>query len=57
MQQWRFSEEPIIGVLKEVEVGMTVADVCRKHRISDAVFYNGRSRYGGMDVSQARRMR
>jgi putative transposase len=57
MKKSRFSEEQIIGVLKEVDAGLTVAEVCRKHGISDATFYNWRSRYGGMDVSEARRLK
>lgn len=44
-------------MLKEADAGMKVADLCRKHGISDATFYNWRSRYGGMDVSEARRLR
>lgn len=44
-------------MLKEADAGMKVADLCRKHGISDATFYNWRSRYGGMDMSEARRLR
>lgn len=57
MKKSRFSEEQTIGVLKESDAGMKVADLCRKHGISDATFYNWRSRYGGMDVLEARRLR
>ena len=53
----RFSEEQIISVLKEHEAGMKTADVCRKHGISEASFYNWRNRYGGMEVSDARRLK
>ena len=56
MKKSRFSKEQIIGALKEADAGMKVADLCRKHGISDATFYNWRSRYGGMDVSEARRL-
>lgn len=57
MKKSRFSEEQIIGVRKEAEAGMKVSDLCRKHGISDATFYTWRSRYGGMDVSETRRLR
>lgn len=57
MRKSRFSEEQIIGILKEPQAGMPVADLCRKHGISDATLYTWRSKYGGMDVSDARRLK
>ena len=57
MKQSRFTQEQIIGVLKEHQAGAAVADLCRKHGISEATFYKWRSKYGGMEVSDARRLR
>lgn len=57
MKRSRFSEEQIICILKEAEAGMKVADLCRKHGISDVTFYKWRSKYGGLEISEARRLR
>lgn len=57
MRKSRFSEEQIIGVLREQQMGLPVAEVCRKHGISEATFYTWRSRYGGMEVSDARHLK
>ena len=57
MKRSRFSEEQIIGVLKEHELGAKTADLCRKHGISEATFYNWKSKYGGLEVSEAKRLR
>jgi putative transposase len=57
MKRKRFSEEQIVGVLKEHELGAKTADLCRKHGISEATFYNWKSKFGGMDVSEARRLK
>ena len=54
MKRSRFSEEQIIGILKEQEAGMAMADVCRKHGVSSATFYKWKARYGGLEVSDAR---
>jgi putative transposase len=53
----RFSEEQIIAVLKEAEAGAKVLDLCRKHGISDATFYNWKARYAGMTVAELRRLK
>lgn len=53
----RFNEEQIIGFLKEAEGGIPVKELCRKYGFSDASFYTWRSKYGGMDVSEARRLK
>ena len=57
MKRSRFSEEKIIEVLREQEAGATVADLCRRHGMSSATFYAWKARYGGMDVSDIRRLK
>jgi putative transposase len=57
MKRRRFSEEQIIGILKEHQAGITVADLCRKHGVSDASVYKWKARYGGLDVSGAKRLK
>ena len=57
MKRSRFSEEQIIAILREHQVGMKTDEVCRKHGISSATFYKWKAKYGGMDVSDARRLR
>lgn len=57
MKRSRFSEEQIIGILKEHQAGLSAKDLCRKHGISDATFYKWRSKYSGMEVSDARRLK
>jgi putative transposase len=57
MKPSRFTEEQIIGILKQAQVGMKIVDLCRMHGISDATFYNWRSKYGGMEVSDAKRLK
>ena len=53
----RFTEEQIIGILKEQEAGVPVADLCRKHGVSNASIYKWKAKYGGMDISEAKRLK
>ena len=57
MKKTRYSEEQIIGVLKEAEVGIPVTELCRKYGISDVTYCNRKARYGGMTTSEMRRLR
>lgn len=57
MRKSRFSESQIIGILKEVENGRHVKDVCREHGISDATYYQWKSKFGGMEASDIKRLR
>ena len=57
MKKSRFGEEKIIAILKQAESGVRVAELARKHGISEATYYNWKARYGGMDVSQLRRLK
>ena len=57
MKRSRFSEEQIIGILKEQESGLPTAEVCRKHGISSATFYKYKAKFGGLEVSDARKLK
>ena len=57
MKRARFTEEQIIGILREQEAGVPVADLCRKHGLSSPTFYKWKAKYGGLDVSEARRLK
>jgi len=57
MKRSGFSEEQIIGILKEHQAGLGAKELCRKHGVSDATFYKWRSKYGGMEVSDAKKLK
>lgn len=57
MRKTRFKETQVVKILKEVEAGRTVKDICREHGISDATYYNWKSKYGGMEAADIRRLK
>jgi len=57
MKKSRFTETQIIGIIKEADAGMPIKETCRKHGISDATYYNWKSKYGGMKASDLKRMK
>ena len=57
MRKSRFNEAQIIGILKEQEAGLPTGEVCRKHGVSSATFYKWKAQYGGMDVSDAHKLK
>ena len=57
MKRSRFSQEQIVAILREQEAGVSTAELCRKHGVSSATFYKWKAKYGGLDVSEAKRLK